>query len=193
MLGGSFLEVLILFEQWAVQRLFSEKVTRLHVRPNRSISVSSVLVSEGIRNKAGMSVQQSGQRVGQAYWRFGRFLPCRVGAHMSILRHVGWEHCSHGFTSRPLESCHHQRLKAVCGILGCPAGAAAELLDGTPKLRYCTTSFTNRFPPLVLLRLGDGVGKKGAVAFKDLMDGRSNVGKRGPANKEDTSWYFSSR
>ena len=47
----------------------------------------------------------------------GRFLPCRVGSHMSRLRHLGWEHCSHGLTSRPLESCQHQCLKAACGIL----------------------------------------------------------------------------
>ena len=26
----------------------------------------------------------------------------------------GWEQCSHGLTSRLLESCHHQCLKAIC-------------------------------------------------------------------------------
>ena len=36
--------------------------------------------------------------------------------------------CSHGLTSRPLESSHPQCLKAVCGVFGrYPAGAAAEL------------------------------------------------------------------
>ena len=45
------------------------------------------------------------------------------------------------------ESCHHQCLKAVCGVLGYPAGAAAELLDGTLKLRHCTTVFTKRLLP----------------------------------------------
>ena len=34
-LGGSFLELLILFEQRARHRLLSEKVTRPHVRANR--------------------------------------------------------------------------------------------------------------------------------------------------------------
>ena len=72
----------------------------------------------------------------------GRFLPCKVSSHMSRLRHLGWEHCSHGLMSRPLESCHHQCLKAVCGGLGYPKGAAAELLDGTLKLRFCTAIFT---------------------------------------------------
>ena len=46
--GVSYLEVLILFEQWAGHRLLSEKVTRPHVRALRPISTSSVLVSEGI-------------------------------------------------------------------------------------------------------------------------------------------------
>ena len=70
-----------------------------------------------------------------------RCLPCQVGSHMSRLRHVGWEQ------SRPLETCHHQCLKASCGVWGCAAGAAAELLDGILKLRYCTTSFSSRSPP----------------------------------------------
>ena len=42
----SFLELLILFEQWAGRRLLSEKITRLHVRADRPISFPSVLVSE---------------------------------------------------------------------------------------------------------------------------------------------------
>ena len=49
----------------------------------------------------------------------------------------GWEPCSHALTSRPLETCHHQCLEAVCGGFGYPAGAAAELMDGTPELFFC--------------------------------------------------------
>ena len=67
--------------------------------------------------------------------------------NFSRLRHLGWEQCSHGLTSRSLESCHHQCLKAVCGLLEYPAGAAAELLDGSLKLRHCTTPFSSRSPP----------------------------------------------
>ena len=44
------------------------------------------------------------------------------------------------------ESCHHQCLKAVCGLLGYLKGSASELLDGTLKLRHCTEVFTMRFP-----------------------------------------------
>ena len=77
----------------------------------------------------------------------GRFLPCRVGSHMSRLRHLGWNQCSHGSISRPSESCRHQCNKAVCGVLGYPKGSASELLDGTLKLRQSTTPFSIRFDP----------------------------------------------
>ena len=58
-------------------------------------------------------------------------MPCSLGSQMSMLRHLGWNQCSHGLSSRPLESCHHQCLEAVCGVLGHPEGSALELLDGT--------------------------------------------------------------
>ena len=46
--GISFLELLILFEQWPAHRLLCEKVTRPHVRANGPILIPSVPVSEGI-------------------------------------------------------------------------------------------------------------------------------------------------
>ena len=46
--GFSFLELLILFEQWAGHRLPREKVTRPHVRAHRPILIPSVPVTEGI-------------------------------------------------------------------------------------------------------------------------------------------------
>ena len=51
--GVSFLELLILFEQWAGHRFLSEKVTRPHVRANRPIILPSVPVSEGIEIRHG--------------------------------------------------------------------------------------------------------------------------------------------
>ena len=102
---------------------------------------------------------------------------------MSRLRHLGWNHqCSHGFTSRPLESCYHQCLKAVGGVLG-----ALELLDGTPKLRHCTALFTMRFQTWSLPCIGSGGGKRQVIAPGDPPDAGSNVGKKGPAYPEDTS------
>ena len=56
----------------------------------------------------------------------GRFLPCRINSHMSRLGHLGWNQCSHGLTSRPSESCHHQCIEAVCGVLGYPKGSIVD-------------------------------------------------------------------
>ena len=117
--GISFLELLILFEQWARHRLLSEKVTRPHVRAHRPILIPSVPVSEGIEIRhccqfLGSLVRALAKLPGG----LGRFLPCGLGSHMSSLRHLGWNQCSHGLSSRPLESCHHQCLKAVCGFWG---------------------------------------------------------------------------
>ena len=42
-------------------------------------------------------------------------------------------------------------------------GAAAELLGGTLKLRYCNTIFTKRFPPWSSPRVGNGGGKRCGV------------------------------
>ena len=111
--------VLILFEQWSGHRLLSEKVTRPHVRANRPISFSSVPVSEGIEIRHGCQfICHFGSGSGQLPGGMGRFLPRGVGSHVSRLRHLGWNQCSRGLTSRPLESCHHLCLKAVCGVLG---------------------------------------------------------------------------
>ena len=156
-----FLELLILFEQWAGHRLLSEKVTRPRVRAGRSILFPSVPVSEGIEIRHGFQFLSSLVRaLAKLPGGLGRFLPCSLGSRMSRLRHLGWNQCSHGLTSRPLESCHHQCLKAMCGVLDYPKGSALELLDGTFKLRYCTDLFTKRFLPWSLPKVGYGVGKR---------------------------------
>ena len=51
--GISFLELLILFEQWAGHRLLSEKVAGPHVRAGRPILFPSVPVSEGVEIRHG--------------------------------------------------------------------------------------------------------------------------------------------
>ena len=169
---------LILFEQWAGHRLLSQKVTRPHVRAGRPILFPSVPVSEGIEIRHGCQFLSSIVRaLAKLPGGLGRFLPCSLGSHMSRLRHVGWNQCSHGLDSRPLESCHHQCLKAVCGLLGYPQGSALELLDGTLKLRQCTDLFTNSLPPWSLPRVGSGVGKRHFVATDHLLDAGSTDGK----------------
>ena len=173
------MELLILFEQWAGHRLLSEKVVRPHARAGRPISVSSVPVSEGIEIRHGCQFLSSLLRaLGKLPGGLGRFLPCRLGPHLSRLRHVGWNQCSHGLDSRPLESCHHQCLRAVCGLLGYPRGPALELLDGTLKLRYCTLPFTKRFPPWSLPRVGSQDVMRHLVSPDHLPVAGDDVGKR---------------
>ena len=177
--GISFLELLILFEQWAGYRLLGEKVTRPHVRAGRPISVSSVPVSEGMEIRHGCQFISSLVRaLSKLPGGLGRFLPCQVGTHLSRLRHLGWNQRSHGLTSRPLESCHHRCLSAVCGVLGYPKGSAAELLDGALKLRCCTTPFSNRFPTWSLPPVGNGRIRSLDIAIGDAVANGSNGVKR---------------
>ena len=146
--GVSYLEVLILFEHWLGHRLLSEKVARMHLRAHRPTCFPPAPVSEGIQIRQGCQFISSLFRaLGKLSGGVGRFIPCVVGGHMSRLRHLGWLQCSHGLTSRPLESYHHACLRAMCDLLGYPCGAAAELLDGTLKLRYCTSTFSTKLSP----------------------------------------------
>ena len=86
---------------------------------------------------------------------------------------------SHGLSSRPLESCHHQCLKVFVGVLWYPKGSALELLDGTLKLPHCTDLFTMRFPPWSFPRVGNGGGKRQFVTPGHLPDAGGNVGFKG--------------
>ena len=173
------MELLILFEQWAPHRLLSEKVIRPHVRANRPNLIPSVPVSEGIQIRHGCQFFSSLVRaLAKLAGGIGRFLPCQVGSHVSRLRHLRWNQCSHGLTSRHLESCHHQCLKAVCGILVYPKGSALELLDGTLKLRHCTTLLNMRFLPWSLPRVGSGSGKRQSFTPDHLLDESGQVCKR---------------
>ena len=105
-------------------------------------------------------------------------MPSQVGSHLSRLRHLGWNQCSHGLISRPLESCHHLCLSAICGVLGYPRGSAAELLDGVLKLRCCTTPFSRRFPTWSLPSVGHGRIRSLGVATGHSHDEGINVVKR---------------
>ena len=133
-LGVLFWEILILFEHWAGHRLLSEKVTRAHIRPDRPILFPSAPVAEGVEIRQRCQFVSSLIRaLSKLPGGMGWFLPCGIGSHMARLRHLGWTQCSHGLTSILLESCHHQCLRAVCGVQGCPTGSAAELLDASFK------------------------------------------------------------
>ena len=87
--------------------------------PTVPILIPSVPVSEGIEIRHGCQFLSSLVRaLAKLTGGIGRFLLCKVGSHLSRLRHVGLNQCSHGLNSRPLESCQHKCLKAVCGVLG---------------------------------------------------------------------------
>ena len=85
--------------------------------------IPSVPVSEGFEIRHGCQFLSSLVRaLAKLFGGLDRFMSCRVGSHLSRLRHLGWNQRSHGLTSRPLESCHHQCLKAVCGGSGISKG-----------------------------------------------------------------------
>ena len=124
--------------------MLSEKVTRPHVKANRPVSFPSVPVSEGIEIRHGCQFISSLVRaLATLPGGVGRFLPCGVSFHMSRLRHLGWNQCSHW---NPVII---NALGLYVGVLVCPKGSASELLEGTLKLRHCTTLFAMRFLPMV--------------------------------------------
>ena len=74
-------------------------------RVGRPISVSAVPVGPGI--DIGRSCRFLGSLVRFLALLPGgliRFMPCRIGANHCRLRHLGWEKCGHGLTSRPRET-----------------------------------------------------------------------------------------
>ena len=103
--GISYVELLILYELWAGERLSFEKAAPRYLRPERSISVSAVPFGPGI------DIWRSCRFIG-ALMRslcllpggLGRFVTCSIGANHCRLRHIGWEKCGRGLTSRPRES-----------------------------------------------------------------------------------------
>ena len=76
----------------------------------------------------------------------GRFVPCSIGANHCRLRHIGWEKCGHGLTSRPRESASELFLDELSSLFRYPPGSARALLAGTRPLRYCAARFACRAP-----------------------------------------------
>ena len=75
-----------------------------------------------------------------------RFVPCSIGANHCRLRHIGWERCGHGLTSRPRESSSEDFLNKLLVLFGYPSGSAAALLAGVLPLRYCSARFACKLP-----------------------------------------------
>ena len=145
--GVSFVEMLILYKLWAGERLVLEKVLPRYRRPGRPISVSAVPFGPGI------DIWRSCRFIGALVRALcalpggvGRFMPCDIGANPCRLRHIGWEKCSHGLTSRPRESASEGFLNEL--LLHCryPPWSAGALLQGTLPLRFCAGRFAGRVP-----------------------------------------------
>ena len=81
-------------------------------------------------------------------------VPCDIGANHCRLRHIGWERCGHGLTSRPRESASEDFLDKLSVLFGYPGGSAAALLAGVLPLRYCSARFACKLPTWRLLDKG---------------------------------------
>ena len=146
--GVSVVEILILCELRAGERLELEKAVSWYRRPGRHFPVSAVPFGPGTD-----------------IWRSCRFpegrffalcVLCLVGLagsslatlvqHHCQLRHIGWEKCGHGLTSRPRETASEEFLEELPVLLRYPPRSAAALLGCTLPLRYCAGRFARRIP-----------------------------------------------
>ena len=75
-----------------------------------------------------------------------RFVPCSIGANHCRLRHIGWEKCGHGLTSRPRESASELFLNELLSLFRYPPKSGRALLNGTLPLRYCAARFAYSTP-----------------------------------------------
>ncbi len=103
--GVSFVELLILYERWAGERLVLEMSVPKIRRLDRPISVSAVPAGPSIDTWPSCRFLGAMLRaLGGLAGGLGRFFPYRLGANHCRLRSIGWERCGHGLTSRPLEA-----------------------------------------------------------------------------------------
>ena len=145
--GVSYVELLIMCELWAGERLSSEKAHPRYLRPGRPISVSAVPFGPGI------DIWRSCRFIG-ALMRslcflpggLGRFVPCSIGANHCRRRHIGWEKCGHGLTSRPRESASELFLNELLSLFRYPPRSGRALLNDTLPLRYCAARFAYSTP-----------------------------------------------
>ena len=154
--GVSYVELLILYELWAGERLFLEKAQVRYLRSARPISVSAVLFSPGIDIWRSCRFFWCSHEVSLLAARcgLGRFVPCFIGANHCRLRHIGWGKCGHGLTSRPSESASEPFLDELLFLFRYPVGSGRALLAGTLPFRYCFDRFACRTPSWLLLASG---------------------------------------
>ena len=166
--GVSFVEMLILYELWAGER-FVLRVLFLGIGRLDVQFVSAVPFGPGI------DIWNSCRFFGAIFRALrmlpgglGRFLPGDIGANHGRLRHIGWEKCSHGLTSRPRETSSVLFLDELLVLFGYPAASGADLLTGTLPLRYYSESFACRIPTW---RLPESGNVASFLASGDLVRG----------------------
>ena len=150
--GISYVELLFLYELWAGERDCPLKKRFLVIfGQGVQFSVSAVPFGPGIY------IWRSCRFIG-AMMRslcillggLGRFVPCSIGANHCRLRHVGWERCSHGLTSRPQNSASGPFLDQLLLLFHYPPRSSGALFAGTLSLRYCFAKFASPFFGLCL-------------------------------------------
>ena len=100
--GISYVELLIIYDLWAGERLQFVKAHPRYLRPGRPISVSAVPFGPGV--DIGLSSKLLGavlHALGTLPGGLGWFIPCGIGANHCRLRHIGWDKSGHGHTSGP--------------------------------------------------------------------------------------------
>ena len=129
--GISFVELLILYEQWAGERLCLEAAIPRARRIGRPISVSALPFGPGI------DIWRSCRFLGAIFRALrllpgglGRFLPGGIGANHCRLRHIGWSKSCHGLTSRPRETSSVWFLDELLVLFGYSAASGADCLLG---------------------------------------------------------------
>ena len=100
-----YVVLLILCELWAGERLSREKAHPRYLRSGRPISMSALpfcpaLIFGALVVSLGAMMRYLCLLPGG----LGRFVPCSIGADYCRLRHIGWEKCGHGLSSRPRET-----------------------------------------------------------------------------------------
>ena len=141
--GVSYVELLILYQLWAGERLVLEKTHPRYFWPGRPISVAADPFGPGI------DIWRSCRFVGSLMsctlpGGLLKFVPCAIGANHCRLRHIGLERCGHGLTSRPRESTSEAFLNELLQLFRYPPRSAPALLAGILLLRYCAVRFAGK-------------------------------------------------
>ena len=151
--GISYVELLILYELWAGERLVLW----------RKLTLATIFV-QGVQFQCrlflfgpGIDIWRSCRFIG-AMMRslcllpggLGRFVPCSIGSNHCRLRHLVWERCCHGLTSRPRESASSSFWDQLLLLFRYPPGSSGALLNGSLPLRYCSSKFASKTPFWVL-------------------------------------------